>query len=155
MTSRNNNPVVAWTATVAAVAILMQQVAGKAARDAMFLSHFSVTALPAIIIVSSVLSIGAGLLFSRSLSKVSPMRLLPGTFLATAVLLLATWWLAGIYPRAAAIVLYLQMGTLSPVLISGFWSILNERFDPHAAKHLFARVGVGASVGGLIGGLMA
>src|SRR4051812_9266284 len=124
MTSRNNNSTVAFTVTLAAVAILMQQVAGKAARDAMFLSHFNVSSLPAMIIVSSVLSIIAGLVFSRTLAKVSPMRLLPNAFFASTVLLACTWWLAGTYPRAAAIFLYMQMGTLSPVLISGFWSLL-------------------------------
>jgi AAA family ATP:ADP antiporter len=155
MTSRNNNSTMAFTVTLAAVAILMQQVAGKAARDAMFLAYFSVSGLPAMIIVSSALSVIAGLLFSRSLSKVSPMRLLPAAFFASTALLLSTWWLSGAYPKIAAVFLYLQMGTLSPVLISGFWSLLNERFDPHAARQLFGRVGVGASAGGLIGGVLA
>ena len=46
----------------------------------------------------------------------------------------AAWALAPSYPKLAAILVYLQMGTLSPALISGFWSALNERFDPYEAK---------------------
>jgi ATP:ADP antiporter, AAA family len=155
MTSRHSNPAIACTVTLAAITILMQQVAGKAARDAMFLAHFDVRGLPAMIIISSILSVAAGLLFSRSLSKVSPMRLLPVAFLGSAVLLAFTWWLTGPQPKLAAVLLYLQMGTMSPILISGFWSLLNERFDPQSAKPLFAQVGVGACVGGLAGGVMA
>jgi len=90
MSATNTNASVTRLATLAAVTILMQQVAGKAVRDALFLSHFDVSGLPAIIIASSFLSIAAGLLFSRSMAKVSPYRLLPGAFGTSGVLLLIT-----------------------------------------------------------------
>src|SRR5262245_5547437 len=125
MTFRNNDPALAAIVTSAAVTILMQQVAGKAARDAMFLAQFNVSSLPAMIIVSSILSIAAGLLFSRTLSKVSPSRLLPAAFVGSAALLFGTWFLAATHPKMAAVLVYLQMATASPVLISGFWSLLN------------------------------
>ena len=155
MTFRNNDPALAAAVTLAAVTILMQQVAGKAARDAMFLAHFPVSSLPAMIMVSSILSIVAGLLFSRTLAKISPSRLLPAGFAGSAAFLLLTWWAAGTHPKLAATFVYLQMAAVSPVLISAFWSALNERFDPYEAKQLFGRVGAGASVGGLIGGVLA
>ena len=47
------------------------------------------------------------------------------------------------------------MGSLGSVLISWFWSLINERFDPYTAKRVVGRIGFGASVGGVAGGLLA
>ena len=40
----------------------------------------------------------------------------------------STWALAGRFPRMAAAALYLHVGSLGSVLISWFWSLINERF---------------------------
>jgi hypothetical protein len=40
-------------------------------------------------------------------------------------------------------------------LISGFWSVINERLDPRTAKRQIGRIGAGATFGGLLGGLLA
>jgi hypothetical protein len=40
-------------------------------------------------------------------------------------------------------------------LISGFWSTINEAFDPRTAKQSIARIVGGATLGGLFGGFMA
>jgi hypothetical protein len=44
---------------------------------------------------------------------------------------------------------------LSAIAISSFWSLLNERFDPHSAKPLMARVAAAATFGGFVGGVSA
>ena len=47
------------------------------------------------------------------------------------------------------------LGTLfGAVLVSGFWSIINERFDARTARKYIGRIGVGATVGGIVGGLI-
>ena len=48
------------------------------------------------------------------------------------------WALFGLEPRAAAVVLYLHSTVLGAIAISSFWSLLNERFDPHSSKALMA-----------------
>ena len=58
-------------------------------------------------------------------------------------------------PRGVAVLLYLHTTSIGAVVISGFWSVVNERFDPHTAKQLMGRIGTGASVGGVLGGLAA
>ncbi|MGH8597902.1 MAG: Npt1/Npt2 family nucleotide transporter, partial [Gammaproteobacteria bacterium] len=40
-------------------------------------------------------------------------------------------------------------------LISGFWSVINERFDPYTAKQTIARIGAAATLGGVLGGVLA
>src|SRR5262249_14324149 len=128
---------------------------GKAARDALFLTQFGVTALPVMMIATSAVSVIAGICFSRAIAAFSPLRLLPAVFGGSAVLLIAEWWFSYAAPKAGAALVFLHIGALGSVLISGFWSMLNERFDPYAARRLFARVGAGASLGGLLGGVLA
>ena len=51
--------------------------------------------------------------------------------------------------------LYVHSSVLTAIAISMFWSLLNERFDPHSAKPLMARVAAAAAFGGLVGGVGA
>jgi len=140
---------------VAAAALVAHQVAGRATRDALFLSHFPVESLPFAISVASALSIVGVLVFTRVLTRYSPARALPASLVAAASLLVVQWSLAGRYPRAAAVALYLHLAFFGATLVSGFWSLVNERFDPHTAKRAVARIGAGASLGGVAGGVLA
>ena len=145
----------ALTATFCAASMIAAQVAGKATRDALFLSQFHISTLPLVLIAAAILSIGVTLLVSRLLAEYGPGRVTPPAFVLSAVLLLAEWGIASFSPRAAAIVVYLHTASLGAVLISGFWSLLNERFDPRSAKRRIARIGAGGTLGGVLGGLAA
>ena len=59
-------------AIVSAGAMIAFQVGGKATRDAVFLSIFPVTALPGMLLASSVVSIVAVLVASRLISTKGP-----------------------------------------------------------------------------------
>jgi hypothetical protein len=50
---------------------------------------------------------------------------------------------------------YAHAGVFGATLVSGFWSVINERFDPYTARHVIGRIGTGASLGGVMGGLVA
>ena len=142
-------------ALFAATTMIAQQVAGKATRDALFLSNFDVTNLPKVVIASAFASMGGVLLMSRLLSHINPARLVPAVFGLSAVLFIAEWVLLKYQPGIASIVLYLHMAVFGAILISGFWSIINERFDPHSAKQRVARIAAAATLGGVIGGVLA
>jgi AAA family ATP:ADP antiporter len=141
-------------ATLGAAALIAQQVAGKATRDTLFLSAFQVKSLPAVMIASSLVSILAVVGFSRDLVRRSPARAVPAALAAAFVLLLGEWALTAPFPRAAAILVYLHMAFFGSVLVSGFWSVVNERFDPYAAKRAVGRIAMGASLGGVAGGFL-
>ena len=138
-----------------AAGVIAQFVAGKAARDALFLARFDVTDLPLMVMAASVFSIACALLMSRAMSRVSPVRLLPLAFVASAVLVVLEWMLGRTSPRAGAVVFYLHMLGLAPVLVSGFWTLLSERFDPRTAKRRLGHIGAAGTFGGLAGGLIA
>lgn len=148
-----NAPVVA--AMLAAGTLVAQQVLGKAVRDALFLSNFDVRLLPPMIMLSSLVAMAAVLGFSRALAARPPAFVIPVAVATNAVLLGGEWVLCLFRPAAAAVALYLHLAIFGGTLLSGFWSVVSERFDPHAARRLVGRIGFGASAGGALGGLVA
>lgn len=141
---------------MASVAMLVAfQVASRATRDTLFLSRFSVTALPPMIAGAALVSIAAALVATRAMAAWGPERFVPRAFLAGAVFTLLEWFIAARAPRAGAIAVYLHVAALGPVLLSGFWSLVNERFDPRSAKAALGRIAAVGTLGGLAGGLLA
>ena len=51
--------------------------------------------------------------------------------------------------------MYLHTAAVGAAVVSAFWSMVNERFDPHTAKRVVARIAAGATVGGVVGGVVA
>ena len=140
---------------VAAGALVAQQVAGRATRDALFLSAFDVASLPAAMIASAVVSAGSVLAFSAALARRAPARLLPMALAAATVLLLGEWGLSLFAPELAALAVYLHMAVFGGTVLSGFWSLVSERFDPYTARRVVGSIGLGASLGGVAGGALA
>ena len=52
-------------------------------------------------------------------------------------------------PDAAAIIVYLHISGVGPLLGSGFWLIASERFDPRTAKQRFGQIAGAGTLGGL------
>ncbi len=142
-------------ATVCAATMIAQQVASKAMRDALFLKWFDIQSLPLMLILSAVLSIGFVLLMSRAMAIFSPAKISPIAFSISGILLAAEWLLAPTQPKLVTVLVYIHIAVLGSVLISSFWSVVNERFDPRTAKRRISRIAMGASVGGLLGGILA
>jgi hypothetical protein len=142
-------------AMLAAALMMAHQVAGKAARDAFFLSRFGPQALPVMVAAAALAAIALGVLSSRMLRTIPPARLIPVTLAASGVLHTAEWGLRFHQPGPSAVLVYLHVASLGSVLLSGFWSLLNERLDPYTAKKSFSRIAGAGTVGGLAGGLAA
>jgi hypothetical protein len=134
--------------------MIAYQTAGRATRDALFLSSFSVTALPRMVIAAAAVSVVIVLLTTRLLTGRGPARTLPVAFAASAGLLIVEWFFVTAAPGAIAILFYLHYAALGGVLISAFWSQVNERFDPRTAKRHIGQIAAGASVGSMLGGLL-
>ncbi|HEY0351207.1 MAG TPA: hypothetical protein VGC48_03745 [Gemmatimonadales bacterium] len=144
----------AAAATAAATVIITFQLAGKATRDALFLSTFGVAALPAMVIAAAVLSAVLAIALARVMGRTGPARLMPRLIGLSAALLLAEWVLTTQARRPAAILVYLHLTALGAILVSGFWAIVNERFDPRTARRTVGRIAAGGSIGGLLGGVL-
>lgn len=142
-------------ATFAALLLIAHQVAARAVRDALFLSAFQVRALPMVMAGAAVVALAGAQALSLALARRSPSRVVPATAALSAVLL-ASWWALGLFfPRAAAVGVYLHVAAFGGALVSGFWSLVNERFDPYTARKVMGRIGTGATAGGVVGGVLA
>lgn len=135
--------------------VAAQFIAGKATRDALYLAHLDVTTLPAMIIVTSAVSILLVAGSSKILPRMKPGVFVPLIFAASAVLLLAAWAMVGSAPKLAACGVFLQISGIGPMLGSGFWLLASERFDPRTAKKHFGQIAGAGTLGGIFGGLLA
>ncbi|HWN19270.1 MAG TPA: hypothetical protein VNO19_10190 [Gemmatimonadales bacterium] len=151
--STADGPAVA-AATAAGTVMIAFQIAGKSTRDALFLSSFGVDALPAMVIAAAIVSAIVSVLLARVMARSRPSRLVPRLFGLSAVLLLAEWALVVQARRPAAAILYLHFTALGALLVSGFWAIVTERFDPRTARRTISYITAGGSVGGLLGGIL-
>src|SRR5688572_587987 len=96
-------------AMVCSAAMSAQFVAGKAARDALFLATADVTALPAMVAITAGVSFGLVALSSVAFRRMPPARLVSAAFAVSACLLLIDWLVVDRYPALAARALYLQV----------------------------------------------
>jgi AAA family ATP:ADP antiporter len=141
-------------ACLAAGLLVAQQVAAKATRDALFLSNFPVTTLPIASGLTAGVSLAGVLAFSRGMARSSPPVMMRWVLGVSAILLIGEWSLSLAAPRLAAVAVYFHVGLFGATLVSGFWSVINESFDPYTARHVIGRIGTGAGVGGVVGGLL-
>jgi ATP:ADP antiporter, AAA family len=152
---RESTPAVITHAMWASAVVSAQFIAGKAARDAIFLAHHDVTALPLMIAATAAVSIALVMANARILRRVPPARLIPWLCAASGGGLLVSWGVLLMSPPLAGPLVYLVVSGVGPMLGSGFWLIASERFDPRTAKQRFGQIAGAGTLGGLAGGLLA
>lgn len=135
--------------------MMAYQVASRAARDTLFLTSYDIAMLPVVGAGTALLSIAAAIYAARRMSAQGPGRLVPAAFLASAVLTGLEWMLVLQSPRAGALLLFVHTAVFSPVLVSGYWSLLNETLDPWTTRKLIGRIAAFATIGVVLGGVLA
>ena len=143
-----------WIATVVATMMIAQQIASKAIRDGFFLTEFDVTVLPTAVVAAAVVSFASAFLFSRFIGSFSPFSAVPILFAVHGSLFVVESVVALAFPQVVAGVLFLHTAAFGGAVVSGFWSIVNESFDPYAARQVMGRIAGGATLGGVLGGGM-
>jgi len=137
------------------VVAIAQQVMGRSTRDALFLSNFPVERLPAMMIVAAGVSLVSAVFVSRLITRYSPARAVPWLFGTSGVLLAAEWMFGAAVPGALAVIIYLHWAVFGGTLVSTFWSVINEGFDPRAGKRYVGWIASGGTAGGILGGFAA
>ncbi|HEU4409788.1 MAG TPA: MFS transporter [Polyangiaceae bacterium] len=143
------------SALFASAVMTAQLVSGKAMRDAFYLSHHASSSLPKMMAISSLVSVALVLGVSHAMTRLSPRRVVPALVALGGVLFLVEWLLTPGASVFASAFLYVHMTTLGSTVTASFWALVNERFDPHTAKQVIARIGAGGTVGGIVGSLLA
>jgi len=134
--------------------MLAHQVASKAFRDAAFLSAWPATALPGMTLGTAALVLALVPLFSRLLARFSPLAIVTLGFGLSAAGHVLEWVAFG-SGRWMAVVIYLHLAGVSALLLSGFWSLIAERFDPAAARAGYGRIAAAGTFGGVVGSIAA
>ncbi|MCL4819925.1 MAG: hypothetical protein KJ067_12315 [Vicinamibacteria bacterium] len=145
----------ASAAALAAGLLVAQQVAGKAVRDGLFLQAFEAHSLPWALVGSAVLSLAAVFAISGLVARRGPAQALRRLVAVSVPLLCAEWLLVQQAPAAGAIAVYAHAALFGATVVSVFFSLVSESFDPWAARAAMARIGLGASLGGVGGGALA
>ena len=104
-------------AAATAGGIIAQQVAGKAVRDALFLSSFHVRSLPLVMAAAAVLSLVAISWVSPLMATYAPRRVLLVLFGISGVVFALEWLAIGFAPSAVAVAVYLHVAVFSPVIL--------------------------------------
>lgn len=102
---------------------------------------------------------GAGVLigfimqgYTRLMRAVPRRRIIPVTQAGMALLLVVFWFLfTAIGQDWIAVAFYVVGLILAVLLISQFWTLANDIYDPRQAKRLFGFIGGGSSLGGATG----
>jgi hypothetical protein len=142
-------------AMLCAAAVTGQFVAGKATRDALFLTSLGFHALPMMLVAASVSSLLLAAVHARWATRIAPAALTPLLFAASGLLFICEWFVRLTMPAATAVLLFLHTSAISPLLTSGFWLIASERFDPRTAKRRFGQITGAGTLGGLFGALIS
>jgi hypothetical protein len=129
-------------------------VAAKAFRDAAFLTAWPATALPLMTVATTALTIAVVPIFSRLFVRFSPLSVVVAGFTLSAIGHAAEW---AFYDegRWITVIIYLHLAGVVAVLLSGFWSLIAERFDPAGARASYGRIAAAGTVGGIVGSLAA
>ena len=130
-----------------------QFVAGKATRDALYLANLDITTLPSMVIAAAAVSLLLVAGLSKTLGRRAPEIVIPAIFGAHALLLVVEWGLTSSAPVWASRAVYVQISGFGPMLGSGFWLLLTDRFDPRTARERFGQITAVGTLSGMLAAL--
>ena len=134
--------------------MLAHQVAAKALRDATFLTAWPASALPLMTVATAALTLALVPIVSRLFERYSTRTVVASGFVISAAGHLVEWvyYDAG---RWIAVAIYLHQAGVTAILLSGFWSLISERFDPAGARAAYGRIAAAGTAGGIAGTFVA
>jgi AAA family ATP:ADP antiporter len=94
--------------------------------------------------------------YTRAIGLAPRRWMIPVTLTGIVVARSVFWVLFGQYPtsRVVAVGFYLFGLIIGILLISQFWTLANDVYDPRQAKRIFGFIGAGSSLGGFAGATM-
>ena len=139
--------------TTAAI-MVAHQIGAKAFRDAAFLGAWPVTMLPLMTLATAALTGATVPLASGLFARFSPATVVAAGFALSAAGHVVEWsfYDAG---RPIAVVIYLHLAVVGAVLLSGFWALVAERYDPAGARASYGQIAASGTAGGIVGSFAA
>ncbi len=117
-----------------------------------FIGSFGADNVPYVTFAMGVLIGGIMQGYTKLMSPIPRRWLIPATQVGLAGLLVLFWFLfTAVGADWVAVAFYIVSQILSILLISQFWTLANDVYDPRQAKRIFGFIGGGASLGGAMG----
>ncbi|HUP46688.1 MAG TPA: Npt1/Npt2 family nucleotide transporter [Thermoanaerobaculia bacterium] len=127
----------------------------KSVRQSTFINSLGAERLPYVYLFIALASYPFLRIYSRFADRHRRDNLIVATCLFTAGTMVLFWWLYEFPWQWVAFAFYVWISITVVMLVSQFWLFSNHVFDPRQAKRLFAFVGAGGLLGGVIGGQLA
>jgi len=106
-------------------------------------------------LAGAALAFTVALVVGRAMPHFGPRRVATTLLLLNAIALSLEHWFLPSSPRSVAVAVYLHTSALGGAVFSAFWSVMSERLDPHTMRGATPKIGLGATLGGLSGGIAA
>jgi len=127
----------------------------KSVRQSTFINSLGAEKLPYVYLFIALASYPFLRVYSRFADRLRRDTLIVATCLFTTGTMVLFWWLYQFAWQWVAFAFYVWISITVVMLVSQFWSFSNHLFDPRQAKRLFAFVGAGGLLGGVLGGQAA
>ncbi|MFN2239635.1 MAG: Npt1/Npt2 family nucleotide transporter [Thermoanaerobaculia bacterium] len=135
--------------------IITFQYATKSVRQSAFISGLGAEQLPWVYLFVAAISYPFLRVYSGFADRMKRETLIISTCTLVALSMALFWWLFEFPWRWVPFAFYVWISIAIVMLVSQFWSFANHLFDPRQAKRLFAFVGAGGLLGGIVGGQVA
>lgn len=124
----------------------------KSVRQALFLQSFGAASLPYVYLMIAAISGLVATLYQRLSRNTLIHRAVIATHVVVIVNLLLFRALVSLNWEPLTYILYIWVAVYGILATAQFWAFANYLYDPRQAKRIFAILGVGATVGGIVGG---
>ncbi len=131
------------------------QYSTKSVRQSTFINSLGAEKLPYVYFLIAVAAYPLLRLYNRFADRIRRDALIVATCAFTAGTMALFWWLYQFPWQWVAFAFYVWISISVIGLVSQFWSFANHIFDPRQAKRLFAFIGAGGLLGGVLGGQLA
>ena len=116
-----------------------------------FILSFGADNLPYIQLVAGVIIGALMMLYGWGIARLPRRSIIPVTLGGLAGVLVAFWLLFTLRTEWVSAAFFVFSVMLGILLISQFWTLANEIYDPRQARRIFGFIGGGASLGGALG----
>jgi ATP:ADP antiporter, AAA family len=128
----------------------------KVVRDSLFLSHFPISQLPYVYLLTALVASVVISIYSHYTAKLSIAQVLLGSHAFIIANLFVFWMLVSFYHFDWVLyAFYVWSGIAGLVVVAQFWTLANDMFTPRDGKRLFGILTAGGTLGGLVGGVGA
>ena len=135
--------------------IITFQYTTKSVRQSTFINSLGAERLPYVYLFVALSSYPFLRIYSRFADRMRRDTLIVATCIFTAATMVGFWWLLEYSWQWVPFAFYVWISITTVMLVSQFWSFSSHVFDPRQARRLFAFIGAGGLLGGVIGGQVA